>query len=63
MDSLTSSIPSGPLKPQYFTPGLLSALIVSLFLIAILITAMTWMMSLDISYGSFEKKVDNKKLQ
>lgn len=50
-------------EPRYFTPGILSTLIVSLLLLSILITAISWITSLDISYGSFEKKVDNKKTQ
>lgn len=65
MESLSSEIPSEIpseiVSPHYFTPGILSGLIVSLLLIAILVTAISWMLSLDISYGSFEKKVDSKK--
>jgi hypothetical protein len=60
---MESSIPTAPTVPQYFTPGLLSGIIVSLLLLSILITAVSWMLSLDISYGSFEKKVDIKKTQ
>jgi hypothetical protein len=60
---MESSIPTPPPVPQYFTPGLLSGIIVSLLLLSILITAVSWMLSLDISYGSFEKKVDIKKAQ
>jgi len=51
------------IEPKYFTPGILSTVIVSLVLLSILVTAITWLASLDISYGSFEKKIDNKKTQ
>lgn len=50
-------------QPVYFTPGIISCLIVTFLLLAILVCALQWMLSLDISYGSFEKKVDNKKTQ
>lgn len=61
MAELTTT--SEVLKPQLFTPGLLSCLIVTLLLILILSIAISWVSSLGISYGSFEKKVEHGKKQ
>ncbi|CAI5759027.1 unnamed protein product [Candida verbasci] len=46
---------------QFFTPGLFSAILVSLFLIFILVNALSWLTSLEITYESFEKQVDLDK--
>jgi hypothetical protein len=64
MADITSTTTSIVHKPEYFTPGLLSCLIVTLVLIGILSIAISWVSSLGISYGAFEKKVEHgKKVQ
>lgn len=44
-----------------WTEGLLSCLLVSALLLFILIVAISWVASLDISYGALEKKADHLK--
>lgn len=46
---------------RFFTPGIWLGLIVSAMLIAVLVTALQWIGSLDISYKSFDKQVDYEK--
>ena len=48
-------------KYQFFTPGIWSGIIVSLFLLTILYGALSWLTSLEITYSSFEKQVDYDK--
>ncbi|RCK54467.1 hypothetical protein Cantr_04392 [Candida viswanathii] len=46
---------------QFFTSGIWSGIIVSLFLVSILYGALSWLTSLEITYASFEKQVDYDK--
>lgn len=46
---------------RFFTPGIWLGLIVSAMLITVLVTALLWIGSLDISYKSFDKQVDYEK--
>ncbi|PVH17914.1 uncharacterized protein CXQ87_000815 [Candidozyma duobushaemuli] len=48
-------------KYQFFTPGIWSCLIVSLFLVYVLNTALGWITSIQVTYKSFEKQVDYEK--
>lgn len=48
-------------KYQFFTPGIWSCLIVSGLLISVLYIALTWISSIEITYGAFEKQVDFAK--
>lgn len=48
-------------KYQFFTSGIWSGIIVSLFLLTILYGALSWLTSLEITYASFEKQVDYDK--
>ncbi len=45
-------------KYQFFTPGIFMGTFVSLFLVSVLIVALSWISDLQISYKSFEKKPD-----
>lgn len=42
-------------KYQFFSPGIFMAIIVSLLLVSIMLFALNWIGSLQISYGAFEK--------
>lgn len=46
---------------QFFTPGLWSALIVVFFLVYVTVTAVSWISSIQTSYGAFEKQIDFEK--
>lgn len=46
---------------QFFTPGVWLAIIVSLFLVYVVSTAVGWITSIQTSYHSFEKLVDYEK--
>lgn len=46
---------------QFFTPGVWLSIIVSLFLIYVATTAISWITSIELSYKSFEKQVDYEK--
>ncbi|KAH3687182.1 hypothetical protein WICPIJ_001841 [Wickerhamomyces pijperi] len=46
---------------QLWTPALISTLLVSLILFAILSVAISWMSSLDVSYEALERKQDGVK--
>lgn len=46
---------------QFFTPGVWLALIVSLFLLYVITTAVGWVTSIETSYNAFEKQVDFEK--
>lgn len=46
---------------RFFTPGIWLGLIVSALLISVLVTALLWISSLEISYKSFDKQVDYEK--
>lgn len=46
---------------QFFTPGVWSSLIVSLFLLYVITTAISWVTSIETSYNAFEKQVDYEK--
>ncbi|KAF7579648.1 hypothetical protein EJF18_30155 [Clavispora lusitaniae] len=46
---------------QFFTPGVWSALIVSLFLVFVSSTAIGWITSIQTSYHAFEKQIDYEK--
>lgn len=48
-------------KYQFFTPGLWSALIVVFFLVYVTVTAVSWISSIQTSYGAFEKQIDFEK--
>lgn len=48
-------------KYQFFTPGIWLCLIVSLFLIYVLNTALGWITSIQVTYKSFEKQIDYEK--
>lgn len=48
-------------KYQFFTPGIWLCLIISLFLVYVLLTAVGWISSIQITYKSFEKQVDYEK--
>ncbi|AOW02261.1 vacuolar ATP synthase subunit S1-domain-containing protein [Yarrowia lipolytica] len=42
-------------KYQFFSPGIFMAIIVSLLLVSVMLFALNWIGSLQISYGAFEK--------
>lgn len=42
-------------KYQFFSPGIFMSIIVSLLLVAVMLFALSWISSLQISYGAFEK--------
>lgn len=46
---------------QFFTPGVWLAIIVSLFLVYVATTAVSWITSIELSYKSFEKQIDYEK--
>lgn len=46
---------------QFFTPGVWLSIIVSLFLVYVATTAISWITSIELSYKSFEKQVDYEK--
>lgn len=46
---------------QFFTPGVWLSLIVSLFLLYVITTAVGWVTSIETSYNAFEKQVDYEK--
>lgn len=46
---------------QFFSSGILSATIVSLFLVYVLIQGLSWVSSMQISYRALEKPVDGRK--
>lgn len=46
---------------QFFTPGVWLSIIVSLFLVFVTTTAISWITSIELSYKSFEKQVDHEK--
>uniref|UniRef100_A0A0L0NUT1 Protein BIG1 n=1 Tax=Candidozyma auris TaxID=498019 RepID=A0A0L0NUT1_CANAR len=46
---------------QFFTPGIWLSLIISLFLIYVLYTAVNWITSIQVTYKSFEKQEDFQK--
>lgn len=46
---------------QFFTPGVWLAIIVSLFLVYVVSTAVSWTTSIQTSYHSFDKQVDYEK--
>lgn len=46
---------------QFFTPGVWLSLIVSLFLLYVISTAVGWVTSIETSYNAFEKQVDYEK--
>lgn len=46
---------------QFFTPGVWLSIIVSLFLVFVASTAISWITSIELSYKSFEKQVDYEK--
>lgn len=48
-------------KYQFFTPGVFLSLIVSLFLLYVITTAVSWVTSIETSYNAFEKQVDYEK--
>lgn len=46
---------------QFFTPGIWLSLIVSLFLMLVVKTAVGWVTSIQVTYKSFEKQIDYEK--
>ncbi|SGZ48820.1 CIC11C00000003027 [Sungouiella intermedia] len=46
---------------RFFTPGVWLSLIVSLFLVFVVSTAVGWITSIETSYNAFEKQVDYEK--
>lgn len=46
---------------QFFTPGIWSCILISLFLLGILYTALVWVGSIEITYNAFDKQVDFEK--
>lgn len=46
---------------QFFTPGILSCLILSSFLVFVLYVALSWMTSIEITYLAFDKQIDYEK--
>lgn len=46
---------------QFFTPGVWLSIIVSLFLVYVASTAISWITSIELSYKSFDKQVDYEK--
>lgn len=48
-------------KYQFFSAGIFMCLIVSFFLVFVLVNALSWLNSIEITYQSFEKQVDLEK--
>lgn len=46
---------------QFFTPGIISSLVLSSFLIFILYVAISWMASIEVTYLAFDKQIDYEK--
>lgn len=61
VSSLLSSNSNLFTEYQFFTPGVWLAIIVSLFLVYVVSTAVGWITSIQTSYHSFEKLVDYEK--
>lgn len=59
--STTSVLGSLFTEYRFFSPGIWLGLIVSAMLITVLLTALLWIGSLEISYRSFDKQVDYEK--